>query len=107
MSNITMDDAVAAGDGTLHGAIDYWQEQAALKDLEIMRLREALEEIAFEVDHLYTSNKVTNILSTPTTYDDLMAWHEAQLGEPVGYTDYYQKTLSFNKTGYPLYAKKG
>lgn len=24
----TMSDALAAGDGTLHGAIDYWQERA-------------------------------------------------------------------------------
>lgn len=25
---VTMDDAIAAGDGTLHGAIDYWQQRA-------------------------------------------------------------------------------
>ena len=26
--NLEMDEAIAAGDGTLHGAIDYWQERA-------------------------------------------------------------------------------
>ena len=28
MANASMDEAIAAGDGTLHGAIDYWQERA-------------------------------------------------------------------------------
>ena len=26
--NLEMDEAIAAGDGTLHGALDYWQERA-------------------------------------------------------------------------------
>lgn len=39
MSEITMDDAVLAGDNTLHGAIDYWQnkcqhQQSRIDDLE-------------------------------------------------------------------------
>lgn len=134
MRNITMDDAVAAGDGTLHGAIDYWQEQAALKDLEIMRLREALEDIrdgmntkainntVIKSDTVYRfAEEITEALSTPTTYDDLMAWHEAQLGEPEAWK--YTKrdgeitstvnedfALIVEADGFevtPLYAKKG
>jgi hypothetical protein len=30
----TLDDAIAAGDGTLHGAIDYWQERALKAEAE-------------------------------------------------------------------------
>lgn len=64
------------------------QQRLALKDLEIMRLREAFylnmlrafpekshEEVHDEIDKLYGA----------TTYDDLLAWHEAQLGEPVAW----------------------
>lgn len=29
MSEPTMEDAIAAGTGTLHGAIDYWQEKCS------------------------------------------------------------------------------
>lgn len=71
----------------------------ALKDLEIMRLREALE-IArdyqfdavnqFHIDFAgYKAEKhkqydddlklVEQALSTPATYDDLMAWHNETL----------------------------
>lgn len=30
----TLDDAIAAGDGTLHGAIDYWQERTLKAEAE-------------------------------------------------------------------------
>lgn len=30
-----MDDAIAAGDGTLHGAIDYWQDRARKAEEEL------------------------------------------------------------------------
>lgn len=30
----TLDDAIAAGDGTLHGAIDHWQERALKAEAE-------------------------------------------------------------------------
>lgn len=32
---VTMDDALAAGDGTLHGAIDHWQERALRAEAEL------------------------------------------------------------------------
>ncbi len=38
----TMADAVAAGDGTLHGAIDHWQERALKAEAETQRLRDEL-----------------------------------------------------------------
>jgi len=78
------------------------QQRLALKDLEIMRLREALEDIrdgmntkainntVIKSDTVYRfSEEITEALSTPTTYDDLMAWHEAQLGEPVAYNHHF------------------
>lgn len=124
MRNVTMDAAVAAGDGTLHGAIDYWQEQAALKDLEIMRLREALKTSLncidrtgweFSCDMRLFGKKLDRYkdLYTPTTYDDLMAWHEAQLGEPVAQVrwrngEMFTKFMTdFVDAGTKLYAKKG
>ena len=36
---VTMAEAVAAGDGTLHGAIDYWQEEATRWKAEAIRLQ--------------------------------------------------------------------
>ncbi len=108
----------------------------ALKDLEIMRLREALE-IArdyqfnavnqFHIDFAgYKAEKhkqydddlklVEQALSAPATYDDLMAWHEAQLGEPVAWMNSANGVV-INKTkkqqadyslfDTPVYAKKG
>jgi hypothetical protein len=32
---VTMEDAVAAGDGTLHGAVDYWQERALRAEVAV------------------------------------------------------------------------
>jgi hypothetical protein len=65
------------------------QQQLALKDFEIMRLREALAKsdkwlTSGEVPYMLQINNM-KLLSTPTTYDDLMAWHDAQLGEPVAW----------------------
>lgn len=72
----------------------------ALKDLEIMRLREALEvAVSYVIKDMERAIKnnfgrvdndkwacrcvdardlVEKALSTPETYDDLMAWHKAQ-----------------------------
>jgi hypothetical protein len=44
--NVTMEDAIAAGDGTLHGAIDHWQSEAERLRAENKRLRTAMQEIA-------------------------------------------------------------
>ena len=42
MSEITMADAIAAGNGTLHGAIDYWQERALNAERQAAELKDAL-----------------------------------------------------------------
>jgi hypothetical protein len=92
-------------------------EKLALKDLEIMRLREAgtfffgwVDDVCCELaEDAYEKYKL--ILATPTTYDDLMAWHEAQLGEPVAITKQNGLILKFGFDELPentnLYAKKG
>ena len=106
-------------------ALEWWnngqmQQRLALKDREIMRLREALEEIvkkenteenewdAVEVVIPAMCAIAKQALSTPTTYDDLMAWHEAQLGEPlikvIVLIDGKETVVELQK---PLYAKKG
>jgi hypothetical protein len=41
----TLDDAIAAGDGTLHGAIDHWQERALKAEAERDAARDALREL--------------------------------------------------------------
>jgi len=35
MKNVTMQDAIDAGNGTLHGAIDYWQKRALNAEIEL------------------------------------------------------------------------
>lgn len=40
----TMDDAVAAGNGTLHGAIDYWQERALRAERTLVAYEQAIAE---------------------------------------------------------------
>jgi len=92
------------------------QERLALKDLEIMRLREVLERLAkLGNGDRYGNSEGNDIarqaLSTPTTYDDLMAWHNDQLGEPVAITKQNGLILKFGFDELPentnLYAKKG
>ena len=39
----TMVDAIAAGEGTLHGAIDHWQEEATRWKAEATRMRSRIE----------------------------------------------------------------
>jgi len=96
------------------------QQNLALKDLEIMRLREALEQIKNSVSEDWSRIYADEALSTPATYDDLMAWHNEQLGEPVarvprgclGNNDRLGLVLVIpddysNEEYLPLYAKKG
>jgi len=66
------------------------QKLLALKDLEIMRLREALKEIERYGDCKVCYAESTKALSNPTTYDDLIAWHNEQLGETV-YVSHYSE----------------
>lgn len=42
----TMDDAIAAGDGTLHGAIDYWTNRALVAERVLLSRGLVLEEAA-------------------------------------------------------------
>lgn len=106
------------------------QQRLVLKDLEIMRLREALLKIEFEYDYTLDKELTEAIVAgfelaraTPATYDDLMAWHNEQLGEPVawikpdflgrGYAEldelheYKFSPMTINHNAIPLYAKKG
>jgi hypothetical protein len=97
------------------------QQQLALKDLEIMRLRDALHEIKYADDSAYyVCEKIAErALATSATYDDLMAWHNEQLGEPVAwfnedypaerYGDLEEFAYDYGSTdkARPLYAKKG
>ena len=41
--NLEMDEAIAAGDGTLHGAIDYWQERALKAEARLAQKDEQAE----------------------------------------------------------------
>lgn len=46
---VTMDDALAAGDGTLHGAIDHWQERALRAEAELAGREPVGEAVAWQV----------------------------------------------------------
>jgi hypothetical protein len=96
--------AADAREATLENEIKSLQQRLALKDREIMRLRKALEEIAFEADLGWIA------------YNDLMAWHNEQLGEPVawmwnnepdGEIVFSGTDSPYPDTATPLYAKKG
>lgn len=111
------------------------QQRIALKDREIMRLREALEAVmkceyatTEKEDYILVDDcpcllvtieevrKIKKALSTPANYEDLMTWHEAQLGEPVaerclhhdeGVTFWMYGNYKDSVNWQPLYAKKG
>lgn len=60
------------------------QQRIAMQQLEIHNLRQVLyywreEYTGFEPSISVFQLKVDDALATPATYDDLMAWHEAQL----------------------------
>ncbi|KOQ69943.1 hypothetical protein [Stenotrophomonas maltophilia] len=48
---VTMDDALAAGDGTLHGAIDHWQERALRAEAELAARQPVGEPVAWMTHH--------------------------------------------------------
>ncbi len=45
---VTMDDALAAGDGTLHGAVDHWQERALRAEAELAARQPVVQPITVE-----------------------------------------------------------
>ena len=49
---ITMQDAVDAGNGTLHSAIDYWQERALKAEDEVSRQKVAILSLCANVQTL-------------------------------------------------------
>lgn len=51
---VTMDDALAAGDGTLHGAIDHWQERALRAEAELAARQPVGEPVAWMHTHKTT-----------------------------------------------------
>lgn len=87
---VSMDDAIAAGDGTLHGAIDYWQEralaaeQAAQAEPAGMRLVsvEQLKRWERWADQHYSTsirNAIAALLAAPTQASE----QAAQVQEPL------------------------
>lgn len=66
----TMDDALSAGDGTLHGAIDYWQQRA-------LGAEERLAEPAVPqgLDTKAVSNMLTAYIECIKQLGDYESWH--------------------------------
>jgi hypothetical protein len=68
--NREMDEAIAAGDGTLHGAIDYWQERALKAEARLAQKPEQAEPVQ--------PNEVLFAVEIPEGYGDV---HPELLGE--------------------------
>ena len=66
--------------GKLTNEIDSLQEKLAVKDLEVMQLREALK---YYLDNNTGITVAHQAITTTFTPDNLMAWYKEQLGEPV------------------------
>ena len=58
------DEAIAAGDGTLHGAIDHWQQRADRAEAEVARLKDALRQ-ANGVRDVFASAVVAQAMQDP------------------------------------------
>jgi len=65
-----MDEAIAAGDGTLHGAIDYWQERALKAEARLAQKPEQAEPVQ--------PNEILFAVEIPEGYEDT---HPELLGE--------------------------
>jgi len=100
------------------------QQRLALKDLEIMRVREALGVLVAndykKISGFTAMENARKALSTTLQHADLDAYVEAQLGEPVAYIhrneydeyrlepmDNFKITSIPRDLDIPLYAKKG
>ncbi len=95
------------------------QQRLALKDLEILRLREALRKAvmpkkvkagSFDVvpsEELLSEDEVDKLLSTTPTQADLDSYVKEMLGEPKGYMWPDVESISLYKDEFftiPLYA---
>ncbi|WP_049427093.1 hypothetical protein [Stenotrophomonas maltophilia] len=73
---VTMDDALAAGDGTLHGAIDHWQERALRAEAELAARQPVGEPVGYACTNCDRTDEVV-ICQTCAG----MAWDNGRLHE--------------------------
>lgn len=63
----SMEEAIAAGDGTLHGAIDYWQDKHAKLKAALLQFCNEYEEYMKDTDgvswRVVVADEVRNILA--------------------------------------------
>jgi hypothetical protein len=106
--------------------IESLRQQLAVKDLEVMQLQEAWDDLLedLEINGMHSfepyveSKSKFKTLSNTFTPDHLMAWYKEQLGEPFAYTDLDEDFMTkfthsqYDKLGLhiacttPLYAPK-
>ena len=117
-----VDYATAAGNNTLHGAIDYWQKKAFAAQAENLKLREAFSICNFDASVFEKEDRFKNqeivvkarqALATPFDTAELEAYVESEIekrmGEPKGYMWPEVESISLYKDEFftiPLYAKK-
>jgi hypothetical protein len=98
-----------------HDEIQSLRQQLAVKDLEVMRLREALEACKYDCNTGEVIGIAEKALSTTFAPEQLMAWYKEQLGQIVAYRVTHIDggyELNFNeswqkvKNQEPLYAPK-
>lgn len=69
---VTMDEALAAGDGTLHGAIDHWQERALRAEAELAARQPVGEPVPFAVEskafETHAASRDLNLVQHPLHY---------------------------------------
>jgi len=84
--------------------ISHLQQRLALKDLENLRLKEALLEAIGFIPAYKVNNSVVEkwkqALSTPPQREDLDAYVEAKLGEPVAWALFYDNGIVHHVTKY-------
>ena len=79
--DISMVEAIEAGDGTLHGAIDYWQLEAARLRAEVEALREDAAKCRAELlaIHEIASCGWSNVLQHPIAPADTLTVRDVKI----------------------------